>query len=498
MPRRFLTDAGLALALFLLTVIPWLVNGLMTGQKAKAPAELSAGWWMLAGLIIAGLLLRRQRPWLALALVGVGVFGHLITQTKFQLIDLALPLMMYTMADGARRRRTAIILLTALMSLTYSAMLISRVQVNQESLGAAKDAQAAKEGQVVERIIVGTSVPAQDTHWWVDPVVDTSQAALELWLLLVAAYAVGDGMRSRRAHLAAVEQRTADLAREERQRAALAVAAERARITRELHDVVAHGISVMVVQAQGAAAALDRHPDRAATALDHVIATGRSSLAEMRRLLAANRSERAAPSALTATRASPGAEAVTRASSGVESAAGAPSAVEAARGSPGAKAAWGSSGEDVAARASRGVDPAFPRAEAVELAPLPGIGAVPALVDQLRLAGMRIELHIDGVPEVVPAAVDLSAYRIVQEALTNILKHAGPDAAAEVRLRFDPDRLRVEVVDDGCGPAGAGADGHGNGLRGIAERVAMLGGALETGRGPGGGFRVGALLPVDP
>ncbi|GAA4608538.1 hypothetical protein GCM10023107_87120 [Actinoplanes octamycinicus] len=433
-----LTDAGLALALLLMTLGPWLASYLMTDQK-KAQSLIPVGyaWWVLAGLIMAGLLLRRQSPLLALALAGAGVFGHLISQTKFQLLDLAaLPLMMYTVAAGARRRRTAVIVLAALMSLTYVSMLINRVQVDEETLRAEKDAKAAKEGQVIERTVIGSTRPAQAPHWWVDPVVDTSQAALEMWLLLVAAYAVGDGMRSRRAHLAAVEQRTADLAREERQRAALAVAAERTRITRELHDVVAHGMSVMVVQAQGAAAALDRHPERTATALQHVIETGRSSLAEMRRLLAANRTVPA------------------------------------------------------------------------ELAPLPGIAAVPALVDQLRSAGMRIELHIDGVPEVVPAAVDLSAYRIVQEALTNTLKHAGPAATAQVTLCFEPERLRVEVLDDGPGPGGGaagpgpdgpgagGADGHGSGLRGIAERVTMLGGVLETGQRPGGGFRLGALLPV--
>ncbi|MEV6492163.1 histidine kinase, partial [Actinoplanes sp. NPDC051633] len=260
----------------------------------------------------------------------------------------------------------------------------------------------------------------------VENLVNTGQSALELWLLLFAAYAVGDGIRSRRAHLAAVEQRTADLAREERQRAALAVAAERARITRELHDVVAHGMSVIVVQAQGAAAALERHPDRTATALQHVIETGRSSLAEMRRLLNAGRT-------------------------------------------------------DVAGDA--------------QLTPLPGISAVPALVDQLRAAGMPINLHIEGVPEVMPAAVDLSGYRIVQEALTNTLKHAGPGAAAHVLLEFDPDCLRVEVADDGTGLA-EGADGRGNGLRGIAERVAMLGGTLDIGGRGSAGFRLCATLPL--
>jgi signal transduction histidine kinase len=357
---------------------------------------------------------------------------------------------MYTVAMVASKRRRALAALALTMVLTYLAMLSGRISFEQSQQSAiidkqtrqgvaqvqqaVKDAkqaqldaeqaqQDASAGQQVKQ--VKTTTPA-GSGISVDLLVQSGQSILEMWLLLVAAYAVGDGMRSRRAHLAAVEQRTADLAREERQRSALAVAAERTRITRELHDVVAHGMSVMVVQAQGAAAALDRHPERTATALSHVIEVGRSSLAEMRRLLAAGRT-----------------------------------------------------------------DPAYD----ARLTPLPGIGAVPELVDQLRSTGMRIDLHIEGVPDPVPAAVDLSAYRIVQEALTNTLKHAGPDAGAWVRLEFDPEFLRVEVTDDGKGLA-EGADEHGNGLRGIAERVAMLGGALETGRAQERGFRLSATLPL--
>jgi signal transduction histidine kinase len=429
-PRRLLTDASLALALLLLTVGPGLVSGMVGGgQKGGVPTD--AAWWVLAALIMAGVLIRRQQAYAALALAGIGTFGHLLIQTKFQLLDLALPLVMYTVAAQARRRRAALAVLGLVMILAYTAMLAGRFRVDQEEARVVKQDKAEQKQRIEQLVDDGTvnklvraAPPA--AQLWVDSLVDASQAVLEMWLLLVAAYAVGDGMRSRRAHLAAVEQRTADLAREERQRAALAVAAERARITRELHDVVAHGMSVMVVQAQGAAAALDRHPERSAVALHHVIETGRSSLAEMRRLLAAGRP-----------------------------------------------------------------DPA----DDARLSPQPGIGSVPALVDQLRSTGMRIDLHIDGVPEVVPATVDLSAYRIVQEALTNTLKHAGPDAGSRVRLAFEPERLRVEVVDDGAGP-GDGADGHGNGLRGIAERVAMLDGVLDARRGDDGGFRLAATLPL--
>ncbi|MGK5684351.1 sensor histidine kinase [Actinoplanes sp. URMC 104] len=428
MPRRLLTDAALAAGLLLLTIGPGLVSGLVGSGKPGGP--VGGAWWLLATPVVAGLLIRQRRPAVALGLTAVGTLGHLLLDTKFQLLDLALPLMIYTVAAVARRRRAALAVLAAVMVLAYAAVLGGLVRQSLEEQRAGKQGKERAAGVVAGDSEGPVDKPVEPAgSLWAGSLVNSGQAVLEMWLLLVAAYAVGDGVRSRRAHLAAVEQRTADLAREERQRAALAVAAERARITRELHDVVAHGMSVMVVQAQGAAAALDRHPERTATALQHVIDTGRSSLAEMRRLLAAGRGD--------------------------------------------------------------------PTDDAT-LAPLPGIGAVPAMVDQLRSAGMRIDLHIDGVPDVVPATADLAAYRIVQEALTNTLKHAGPGAGARVRLAFDPGRLRVEVTDDGNGPA-QGADGRGNGLRGIAERVAVLGGALECGRGDDGGFRLAATLPLaDP
>ncbi|MBG0564076.1 sensor histidine kinase [Actinoplanes aureus] len=437
-PRHFLTDAALALALIVLTVGPGLARGYLAPVKLgdsrdfldRTGLPLDGVWWLCAALIAAGLLIRQQWPIPALALAGVGTFGHLMLQSKLALIDLALPLVLYSVAAAARSRRISLALLGLTVVLTYTAILGGRLHHEQQQTAIIE--QAARKrlevGQTGKTPVAGKVIDEKLPAPVLSPeqLVDAGQQGMEQMLLLIVAFAVGDAMRSRRAHLAAVEQRTADLAREERQRAALAVAAERARLTRELHDVVAHGMSVMVVQAQGAAAALDRHPERAATALQHVIEVGRASLAEMRQLLAAGRT-----------------------------------------------------------------DPA----EDARLAPLPGIGSVPGLVDQLRSTGMRVELYVDGVPGVVPAAVDLSAYRIVQEGLTNTLKHAGPGAGAAVRLEFEPDRLRVAVADDGSGLAD-GADGRGNGLRGIAERVAMLGGTLETGHGDGGGFRLRATLPL--
>src|SRR5262249_25281739 len=127
------------------------------------------------------------------------------------------------------------------------------------------------------------------------------------------------------------------------------------------------------------------------------------------------------------------------------------------------------------------------------LAPQPGIATLPALVDQVRAAGTPVRLAIEGEPVPLPAGVDLSAYRVVQEALTNTLKHAGPGAQATGRLGFGPDRLEIEVTDDG---AGSSTVDSGNGLRGIAERVSMLNGELTAGPGPDGGFRVLVRLPL--
>ena len=438
-PRPLLTDAGLALLLIAITAVPMISVYYLENEKPHSgyPGPPPAFWWLASAVIVVGLLLRQRWPYAALVLVLAGVVAHSVTVGKPAPLALALPVVLYSAAAGARSRRASLAALGVTVAVVFGALQIGQfVGVPRESVAdktqlvakqaAAEKAMAAEDRAAnagLEKTVIEVR---QQLHPFAARLLETASGSVQELLLLVAAFAIGDGMRSRRAHLAEVEQRTADLAREERQRASLAVAAERARITRELHDVVAHGMSVMVVQAQGAAAALDRHPERAATALGHVIETGRSSLAEMRRLLAAGRT-----------------------------------------------------------------DPA----EDAQLAPQPGIGAVPALVDQLRSAGMRIDLHVEGAPVAAPAAVDLSGYRIVQEALTNTLKHAGPGAAAAVRLEFGEDRLLVEVTDDGAGPPD-GADGHGNGLRGIAERVAMLGGALECGRGDAKGFRLRATLPL--
>jgi signal transduction histidine kinase len=241
------------------------------------------------------------------------------------------------------------------------------------------------------------------------------------------AWVLGDSMRYRRAYYAALEERAARLEREADAQAQIATAAERARIARDLHDVIAHHVSVMVVQADGAGYALDSNPDRARQALTAISATGRQALTEMRRLLGLLRSGDAR----------------------------------------------------------------------TELTPQPGLGQLRELVEQARAAGMSVSLTQEGAPRPLPEGAELTAYRVVQESLTNTRKHAGLAAAASVTLCYDDDRLVVQVSDDGRGGAAAG-DGTGHGLAGMRERVQMYGGTVTAGPLPQGGYRVTAQIPAAP
>ncbi|MGF1240842.1 sensor histidine kinase [Streptomyces sp. 2-6] len=249
------------------------------------------------------------------------------------------------------------------------------------------------------------------------------------------AWVLGDSMRTRRAYFAQLEERAARLEKEREAQAQVAVAAERARIARELHDVVAHNVSVMVVQADGAAYVLDAAPDQAKKALETISSTGRQALAEMRRLLGVLRT-----------------------------------------------------GE---------------HQEGGEYVPQPDVEQIEDLVEQCRESGLPVDFRIEGTPRPLPSGVELTAYRIVQEALTNTRKHGGPNAGASVRLVYFDDGLGLLVEDDGQGAPhelyeDGGVDGQGHGLIGMRERVGMVGGTLDAGPRPGGGFRISALLPLKP
>jgi signal transduction histidine kinase len=243
--------------------------------------------------------------------------------------------------------------------------------------------------------------------------------------LVVAAWMLGYLARTRRAYIAGLEERAEQLERDAAQQAQIATAAERARIAREMHDVVAHSLSVMVIQADGALYAAQKRPEVAIETLRTISETGRASLTEMRRLLGILRDDR---------------------------------------------------GE-------------------LPMGPVPAATQIPDLVDQLRSSGLRIELNVLGELGRLDPATGLTTYRIVQEALTNTLKHAGPDVTATVDLRVTTDSVRIQVDDDGRGGT-AGDDGQGHGIIGIRERIAVHDGVVDAGPRPGGGFRVKAVVPV--
>jgi signal transduction histidine kinase len=245
---------------------------------------------------------------------------------------------------------------------------------------------------------------------------------LTISVFVVAAWALGTLGRTRAAYVDALVERNERLRHEAAQQAALAAAEERTRIAREMHDVVAHGLSVIVVQADGARYAAERDPDIAAATLSRVSETAREALTEMRRTLGLLRS---------------GDEAQTR--------------------------------------------------------PQPRLLDLPALVEETRAAGTPVRADLPGPEVAVPDGVALTTYRVVQEALSNIRKHAGPGATASVSVSVG-EAATVEVRDDGRGASAA--DDGGLGLVGMRERVTAHGGLLETGPATGGGFRVWARIPL--
>jgi signal transduction histidine kinase len=244
-------------------------------------------------------------------------------------------------------------------------------------------------------------------------------------VLIPAVFALGwlggFAFRERDVQAAEAEERAARAERERETAARLAVAEERARIARELHDIVAHALSVMVLQVGAVRHKLPELPDEDKAALEDVERAGRTALAEMRRLLGAMRD----------------------------------------------------------------------RGDEAELEPQPGLENLNALVARVRSAGLPVRLDVEGEPVPLPRALDLSAYRIVQEGLTNVLKHAEA-SHAEVVVRHRPDALELEVRDDGHGPVKG--DGLGHGLVGIRERVKLYGGELTAGPANGGGFVLSASL----
>jgi signal transduction histidine kinase len=366
-----LVDSALAAVLALASV-----GALIHGRWVNIPATL---------LMVVPVAFRRRAPISAFALATVG--GALeVTTGRPNAADVAVLVLLYTVA-AYRPRQASIMALFVCLGGSAIAVL-TWVPVRGVELA--------------WRLLFGSLL--------------FGGIELGVWIL-------GDSMRYRRGYYAALEDKAARLEAERHAQAKIAAAAERARIARELHDVVAHHVSVMVVQADGAGYALRTDPDRAEAALHAIAGTGRQALTEMRRLLGVLRSAD----------------------------------------------------------------------EQATLAPVPGLDELRELLDQARAAGLEVSYTLSGTPRELSEGVELAAYRVVQESLTNTRKHAGLAATAAVTLRYEGDGLTVEVTDDGLGVGNEDAGGHG--LAGMQERLAMYGGTVTAGPLPGGGFGVTARLP---
>jgi signal transduction histidine kinase len=290
---------------------------------------------------------------------------------------------------------------------------------------------------------------------------------------LVVCWIAGYSMRQRRLYAQMLQE----------QATSSAVAEERLRIARELHDVVAHSMSVIAVQAGYGQYVIDSSPAAARDALGAIQATSRDALEEMRRMLGVLRQQDAAAApAVTTPPAVPGTAApaaITAGTAAREGAEDAPSTPAAARGSTGMSA---------------------------PLAPAPGLARLGRLIERTNGAGVQVSLECSGQVRAVPAGVDLSAYRIIQEALTNVVKHAGGGAHCVVSLDYGEEALHIRVTDDGGGslvlspasPRGLGVPvaGTGHGIIGMRERANLCGGDFTAGALPGGGFEVNATLPL--
>jgi signal transduction histidine kinase len=249
--------------------------------------------------------------------------------------------------------------------------------------------------------------------------------ALSVLIWWAAAIGIGRGLRERQALVELLRERSARLERDRERDMADAALEERARIARELHDVIAHAVSLMVVQASAERRLLGADQRRTADTLETIESSGREALGELRRLLGVLRAH----------------------------------------------------GRE-------------------RLAPQPGLDALPELLDEGRRGGHEVRFEVEGDPVRLPTGLDLTAYRIVQEGLTNARKHA-PGAAVDVKLRWRPGELEIEVTDDGPGPR-SNANGTGHGLIGMRERASLYGGSIRTEPAAAGGFRVFARLPIEP
>jgi signal transduction histidine kinase len=375
-------DALLALFLFLVGQFEIWVTGSLSGRAAMTvPAAVSA---------TLPLAWRRRAPLLVLSL-SFGVF--VIEAVVAAAAGVALP------------RPDSIALLAGWVIAVYST-------------GAHLDLPRALLGLAMGLSFLPIALAA-------DPTRSLSELDPESLLFILIPWLAGQAIRRLRTQRAQLRELAQTLAREREEQARAAVIAERARIARELHDEVAHSVSVIAVQADAAEGALGLDPSVARESLGAIKTTARGALVEMRRLLGVLRDT----------------------------------------------------------------------AETPPLTPRPGLAQLAPLIEQAQRAGVPIELNVEGEPQPLPAALDLSAYRIVQEGVTNIVKHAG-QAHARVLIRYCARDLHIEIADDGRGgEAKSYAGGHG--LVGIRERVALFGGEVHVGAGINGGFLLRVRLPLE-
>lgn len=338
----------------------------------------------------APLIVRRRFPWPATVVVVVGHLLQLLHGNYFLPSQFSVPILVYTMAKYGKRWQ----------SLTTLGIGIS--------------------GALAATVRMFSNLPyAQPLSF------DTFVSFVGLSLIVLVSWTFGDLARTRRLTMDALRDHAKRLELERQYERDLAASDERNHIAREMHDIVAHSLSVIITQADGARYAAAKDPQVAIDTLKTVADTGRSSLREMRRLL------------------------------GV-------------------------------LRTGQGVDNR----------PLPTLADIPDLVGTVRRTGLEVDLALQGTPRrSLPAGAELTGYRCVQEALTNVVKHAGASASAEVSLSWGTRGLDISVEDDGRGAGALSSEGTGQGLRGMAERVALYDGECAAGPKPGGGFKVSVFIP---
>ena len=425
------TDVMAAAALFtVLVALPWIALGPMVApdpQGRQTAVSLLAG----AGMVLPWAV-RRVRPVASAAVVTAAAVLHLLAGPEFSMSLLMVPLTVYNLAANAPRSISVAGLLTGLAGGVANGVKVWLFPA-----------------QFVTPDGLTVRSPAEPLAMVI--------MAIGCGLMVLTAWAFGDVVRNRRLTVRALEDRAHRLEVQSRQERELAAADERSHIAREMHDIVAHSLQVIISQADGARYAAAAKPALAVTALETIGQTGRSALADMRQLLGVLRETG-------------------------ETVAGVPGVTD-----------------DDARRPAAVV--ASPDGRGTRLPPgrrpQPRLADLPALVETMRLSGLEVSLLETGTPRrALPAGGELAAYRIVQEALTNTLRHGGPDADAFVTLAWTARGLDLQIDDDGCGAAADPATrGSGQGLRGAAERAALFGGTLESGPRVGAGYRVSAHLP---